>query len=169
MTQKTAGFYGRSRFVVLKSLSFPRTFGIDRLDADVLASVFEECSSHSWSSKIKAGPSIFARRTSVRASTTLARVVPNRSAPHNALIQVIFSSVGKLVKDETVAALSQRGLAIGIKDATADLGRPARIRALCGTDFVQLSGDDATAAAYRAAGGDGCISVTANPTFATRP
>ena len=42
-----------------KSLSFPRTFGIDRLDADVLASVFEECSSHSWSSKIKAGPSIF--------------------------------------------------------------------------------------------------------------
>ena len=56
--------------------SFPRTFGIDRLDADVLASVFEECSSHSWSSKIKAGPSIFARRTSVRASTTLARVVP---------------------------------------------------------------------------------------------
>ena len=42
----------------------------------MLASVFEECSSHSWSSKIKAGPSIFARRTSVRASTTLARVVP---------------------------------------------------------------------------------------------
>lgn len=79
------------------------------------------------------------------------------------IVYDIPSRVGMAIKDETVAALSQRGLAIGIKDATADLGRPARIRALCGTDFVQLSGDDATAAAYRAAG-DGCISVTANLT-----
>jgi 4-hydroxy-tetrahydrodipicolinate synthase len=70
--------------------------------------------------------------------------------------------VGVAIKDETVATLFQRGLAIGIKDATADLGRPPRLRALCGPDFVQLSGDDATAAAYRAAGGHGCISVTAN-------
>jgi 4-hydroxy-tetrahydrodipicolinate synthase len=80
------------------------------------------------------------------------------------IVYDVPSRVGVAIKDETVAALSQRGLAIGIKDATADLGRPARIRALCGTDFVQLSGDDATAAAYRAAGGDGCISVTANLT-----
>jgi 4-hydroxy-tetrahydrodipicolinate synthase len=72
--------------------------------------------------------------------------------------------VGVAIKDETVAILFERGLAIGIKDATADLGRPPRLRALCGPDFVQLSGDDATAAAYRAAGGHGCISVTANLT-----
>lgn len=70
--------------------------------------------------------------------------------------------VGVAIKDETVATLFERGLAVGIKDATADLGRPPRLRALCGLDFVQLSGDDATAAAYRAAGGHGCISVTAN-------
>ncbi len=80
------------------------------------------------------------------------------------IVYDIPGRVGVAIKDETVAALAQRGLAIGIKDATADLGRPARLRALCGTDFVQLSGDDATAAAYRAAGGDGCISVTANLT-----
>jgi 4-hydroxy-tetrahydrodipicolinate synthase len=72
--------------------------------------------------------------------------------------------VGVAIKDETVVTLLQRGLVIGIKDATADLGRPPRLRALCGPDFVQLSGDDATAAAYRAAGGHGCISVTANVT-----
>jgi 4-hydroxy-tetrahydrodipicolinate synthase len=70
--------------------------------------------------------------------------------------------VGVAIKDETIATLCERGLAIGIKDATADLGRPPRLRALCGPNFRQVSGDDATAAAYRAAGGHGCISVTAN-------
>ena len=71
---------------------------------------------------------------------------------------------GVAIRDETVATLFSRGLAIGLKDATGDLSRPPRLRALCGTDFCQLSGDDATAAAYRAAGGHGCISVTANLT-----
>ena len=70
--------------------------------------------------------------------------------------------VGVAIKDETVATLFERGLVVGIKDATADLGRPPRLRALCGADFLQFSGDDATAGAYRAAGGHGCISVTAN-------
>jgi 4-hydroxy-tetrahydrodipicolinate synthase len=72
--------------------------------------------------------------------------------------------VGVSVKDETVALLFDRGLAIGLKDATADLGRPARLQSMCGPDLVQLSGDDPTSAAYRAAGGHGCISVTANLT-----
>jgi 4-hydroxy-tetrahydrodipicolinate synthase len=72
--------------------------------------------------------------------------------------------VGVAIKDETVATLVERGLAVGIKDATADLARPPRLRALCGPDFIQISGDDATAGAYRAAGGHGCISVTANLT-----
>ena len=50
----------------------------------------------------------------------------------------------------------------GIKDATADIARPTRIRNLLGADFAQLSGEDATALPYLAAGGHGCISVTAN-------
>jgi 4-hydroxy-tetrahydrodipicolinate synthase len=33
---------------------------------------------------------------------------------------------------------------------------------LIGEDFIQLSGEDGTALAYLAAGGHGCISVTAN-------
>ena len=74
------------------------------------------------------------------------------------------SRTGVALKDETVVRLFERGLAIAIKDATADLSRPPRLRGLCGPDLVQLSGDDPTAAAYRAAGGHGCISVTANLT-----
>jgi 4-hydroxy-tetrahydrodipicolinate synthase len=64
--------------------------------------------------------------------------------------------------DETIGRLSELARVIGIKDATADLGRPARLRHLAGTDFLQFSGDDATALHYRVAGGHGCISVVAN-------
>jgi 4-hydroxy-tetrahydrodipicolinate synthase len=66
--------------------------------------------------------------------------------------------------DATVASLFERQVIVAIKDATADLSRPARLRALCGAGLLQMTGDDATAAAYRAMGGDGCISVTANVT-----
>jgi 4-hydroxy-tetrahydrodipicolinate synthase len=72
------------------------------------------------------------------------------------------SRVGVAIADTTVARLFEAGLTIGIKDATANLSRPPRLRALCGKDMVQLSGDDATQLAHRAMGGSGCISVTAN-------
>ena len=51
---------------------------------------------------------------------------------------------------------------IGVKDATAKLDRVSEQRIACGQDFVQLSGEDATALAFNANGGAGCISVTAN-------
>jgi 4-hydroxy-tetrahydrodipicolinate synthase len=63
---------------------------------------------------------------------------------------------------ETMARLSQLPRIAGVKDATADLARPARQRAACGDKFVQLTGEDASAIAFLAAGGQGCISVTAN-------
>ena len=69
---------------------------------------------------------------------------------------------GVAIADNTVARLFDCGLIAAIKDATADLARPPRLRALCGEGLVQLTGDDATTAAYRAMGGQGCISVTAN-------
>jgi 4-hydroxy-tetrahydrodipicolinate synthase len=68
------------------------------------------------------------------------------------------------IADGTVAALHEQGLIGAIKDATADLSRPPRLRAMCGDALLQMSGDDATAAAYRAMGGHGCVSVTANVT-----
>ena len=44
----------------------------------------------------------------------------------------------------------------------ADITRVSKQRITCGTDFVQLSGEDASALGFNAHGGVGCISVTAN-------
>lgn len=51
---------------------------------------------------------------------------------------------------------------VGVKDATAKLDRVSEQRITCGPDFVQLSGEDATALGFNAHGGAGCISVTSN-------
>ncbi|MGH7152453.1 MAG: 4-hydroxy-tetrahydrodipicolinate synthase [Acetobacteraceae bacterium] len=63
---------------------------------------------------------------------------------------------------ETMARLAKHRNIIGVKDATANLARPLHTRHACGAGFCQLSGEDHTAIAFLAAGGDGCISVTAN-------
>ncbi|WP_135470635.1 4-hydroxy-tetrahydrodipicolinate synthase [Crenalkalicoccus roseus] len=63
---------------------------------------------------------------------------------------------------ETMARLARHPNIVGVKDATANLTRPLHTRRACGEDFIQLSGEDHTALAFNAAGGAGCISVTAN-------
>jgi 4-hydroxy-tetrahydrodipicolinate synthase len=63
---------------------------------------------------------------------------------------------------ETMAALAKLPRIAGVKDATGDIMRPLRMRAAAGEKFCQLDGDDATALAFNAHGGVGCISVTAN-------
>jgi 4-hydroxy-tetrahydrodipicolinate synthase len=63
---------------------------------------------------------------------------------------------------ETMARLAKHRNIVGVKDATANLTRPLHTRRACGEDFCQLSGEDHTALSYNAAGGHGCISVTAN-------
>jgi 4-hydroxy-tetrahydrodipicolinate synthase len=63
---------------------------------------------------------------------------------------------------ETMARLAKHPNIVGVKDATANLQRPLHTRRACGDDFCQLSGEDHTALSYNAAGGHGCISVTAN-------
>ena len=69
---------------------------------------------------------------------------------------------GVEISVETVIRLAGLKRMIGIKDASVDLSRPLQIRVALGDDFLQLSGEDATVAAYLAQGGHGCISVTAN-------
>jgi 4-hydroxy-tetrahydrodipicolinate synthase len=64
--------------------------------------------------------------------------------------------------DETIVRLAEMPQFIGLKDATGDVTRPARLRSLVGIDFRLLSGDDATALAFLAQGGNGCISVASN-------
>lgn len=63
---------------------------------------------------------------------------------------------------DTMTRLSVLPRIIGVKDATADLTRPGRERIRIGKPFTWFSGEDATAVAYNASGGNGCISVTAN-------
>jgi 4-hydroxy-tetrahydrodipicolinate synthase len=78
---------------------------------------------------------------------------------------VIYNIPGRSVVDmspETMGELAKLDSMIGVKDATGDLSRVAKQRMTCGTDFIQLSGEDATAVGFNAMGGQGCISVTAN-------
>ncbi|MGR3708837.1 MAG: 4-hydroxy-tetrahydrodipicolinate synthase, partial [Alterinioella nitratireducens] len=63
---------------------------------------------------------------------------------------------------ETMGKLAKLPNIVGVKDATADITRVSKQRITCGTDFVQLSGEDASALGFNAHGGVGCISVTAN-------
>lgn len=63
---------------------------------------------------------------------------------------------------ETMGQLAKLPFIVGVKDATADISRVSWQRMACGEDFIQLSGEDATAHGFNAQGGVGCISVTAN-------
>lgn len=51
---------------------------------------------------------------------------------------------------------------VGVKDATGKVERVSEQRMTCGADFIQLSGEDASALGFNAHGGVGCISVTSN-------
>jgi 4-hydroxy-tetrahydrodipicolinate synthase len=62
----------------------------------------------------------------------------------------------------TVARLSRHPRIVGLKDATAQLGRLRELLAVCPDDFALLSGDDATAIDWIGAGAHGVISVSGN-------
>lgn len=79
--------------------------------------------------------------------------------------QILYNVPSRTACDllpETVARLAEIDNIVGIKEATGDLTRLARLRADCGPGFVLYSGDDATACEFMLQGGDGVISVTAN-------
>ena len=63
---------------------------------------------------------------------------------------------------DTMARLFELKNIIGVKDATGDLNRVDQQKKKMGPDFIQLSGEDATALEFNMRGGVGCISVTAN-------
>jgi 4-hydroxy-tetrahydrodipicolinate synthase len=63
---------------------------------------------------------------------------------------------------DTMRRLYELKNIVGVKDSTGDLGRVSRQRHAMGPEFIQLSGEDMTALAHMAAGGHGCISVSAN-------
>jgi len=78
---------------------------------------------------------------------------------------IIYNIPSRSVIDmtpETMGRLAQHQRIVGVKDATANLSRPLQTRRSCGAGFIQLSGEDHTVLSFLAAGGHGCISVTAN-------
>jgi 4-hydroxy-tetrahydrodipicolinate synthase len=78
---------------------------------------------------------------------------------------IIYNIPARCVVDmtvETMVRLAELPNIVGVKDATQDLARPIITRMAIGPDFCQLSGEDGTALPFLAAGGHGCISVTAN-------
>jgi 4-hydroxy-tetrahydrodipicolinate synthase len=88
-------------------------------------------------------------------------------AEHNDLPIVLYNVPARTVTDlkpETVIELARRypDKIIAIKDASGDLSRVTDHRMGIGKHFCQLSGDDELALPFSAAGGVGCISVTAN-------
>ena len=77
----------------------------------------------------------------------------------------IYNIPGRSVIDmsvDTMARLYELKIIAGVKDATASMARVSLQRQAMGPDFIQLSGEDATALGFMAHGGHGCISVTSN-------
>ncbi len=98
---------------------------------------------------------------------TQAGLIAHFHALHEAcdLPIIIYNIPGRSVVDmtpETMGELARLPRIIGVKDATGKLERVSMQRETCGKDFIQLSGEDATALGFNAHGGVGCISVTAN-------
>ncbi|TKA95263.1 4-hydroxy-tetrahydrodipicolinate synthase [Cereibacter changlensis] len=98
---------------------------------------------------------------------TQAGLIAHFTALHDccSLPIIIYNIPGRSVVDmtpETMGALAKLPRIVGVKDATGKIERVSQQRATCGADFIQLSGEDATALGFNAHGGTGCISVTAN-------
>ena len=98
---------------------------------------------------------------------TQAGLLAHYRALHDAsnLPIVIYNIPPRSVIDmapETMGELARLPRIVGVKDATGKIERVSQQRQTCGPDFVQLSGEDATALGFNAHGGVGCISVTAN-------
>ena len=95
---------------------------------------------------------LYSHFKAVAAAADIPIIVYN--VPSRTVASISVETVDRLARD--VATI------IGTKDATADLARVSRQRLMTGTEFIQLSGEDATALGFNAHGGVGCISVTAN-------
>jgi 4-hydroxy-tetrahydrodipicolinate synthase len=85
-------------------------------------------------------------------STKLPIIIYN--IPPRSVIDMTPETMGRLAHDFSNI--------VGVKDATGKIERVSEQRMTCGKDFIQLSGEDATALGFNAHGGVGCISVTGN-------
>lgn len=95
---------------------------------------------------------LYAHFAAVAQATTLPVIIYN--IPPRSIIDMMPETMGRLAHDFKNIA--------GVKDATGKVERVSEQRITCGTDFIQLSGEDASALGFNAHGGVGAISVTSN-------
>ncbi len=94
---------------------------------------------------------LIAHFTAIHDASNLPIIIYN--IPPRSVVDMSPATMGELAKLPRI---------VGVKDATADITRVSTQRITCGNDFIQLSGEDASALGYNAHGGHGCISVSAN-------
>src|SRR5471030_1512554 len=119
------------------------------------------------------------RRAAAAGADAVLSVVPYYNKPMQAGIFAHFQAVAdktslpiilhdipsrtiRELSDDTLARLAKSSQFIGLRDATCDITRPMRLRPQLPPGFRLLSGDDTTALAFIADGGDGCISLVSN-------
>jgi 4-hydroxy-tetrahydrodipicolinate synthase len=119
------------------------------------------------------------RRAEIAGADAVLSVVPYYNKPMQIGIHAHFQAIAdssalpivlhdipsrtiRELSDDTLVRLSQSRRFIGLRDGTGDVLRPMRLRSRLPSGFRLLSGDDATALAFVANGGDGCISTISN-------
>jgi 4-hydroxy-tetrahydrodipicolinate synthase len=119
------------------------------------------------------------RRAEAAGADAVLSVVPYYNKPMQAGITAHFQAIAgsttlpiilhdipartiRELADDTLVRLAESRQFIGLRDATGDITRPLRVRPRLPSGFRLLSGDDATALAFIANGGDGCISMVSN-------
>jgi 4-hydroxy-tetrahydrodipicolinate synthase len=119
------------------------------------------------------------RRAQATGADAVLSVVPYYNKPMQAGIHAHFRAIAdstslpiilhdvpsrtvRELSDDTLVRLAESEQFIGLRDGTGEIARPMRLESLLPPRFRLLSGDDATALAYIANGGDGCISTISN-------
>ena len=95
---------------------------------------------------------LYAHYAAVARATSLPILIYN--IPPRSVIDMTPETMGRLAHDFKNI--------VGVKDATGKVERVSEQRMTCGKDFIQLSGEDASALGFNAHGGVGAISVTSN-------
>jgi 4-hydroxy-tetrahydrodipicolinate synthase len=95
---------------------------------------------------------LYAHFAAVAKAITLPIFIYN--IPPRSVIDMTPETMGRLANDFKNI--------VGVKDATGKVERVSEQRMTCGKEFIQLSGEDASALGFNAHGGVGAISVTSN-------
>lgn len=95
---------------------------------------------------------LYAHYAAIARATALPIIIYN--IPPRSVVDMSPETMGRLAADFDNI--------VGVKDATGRIERVSEQRMACGKDFIQLSGEDASALGFNAHGGVGAISVTAN-------